>query len=105
MACRRVSLCLAKALRVSKVILETDNQNAAMELTKEDKDRSSHGPLIEDIKSILGSFDDFKVLEIRRTANEAAHLMVKEGCMNKVCNVSRRVPPSVIVNRLSLDLE
>ena len=93
-----------RELQVPKVAVELDCVGAVSKLTKEDKDRSIHGPLIEEIKSILSSFKDFSVKAIRRTANEVAHVLAKDSCVNKVCKVWRLVPPMIAVNRLNLDL-
>ena len=102
LACRR-ALCLAQEAGVMKVILETDSVEVASKLTREEQDRSFYGPLVDEIRSLLRGFGDFSVRPVRRTANEAAHRLAKEGCENKMCNTWFGDPPECIVNRLVLD--
>jgi hypothetical protein len=60
-------------MQVQRISLETDNVGAAVKLNKEGQDRSIHGPLVMEIKTLLGSFEAFSVHAVRRSANEAAH--------------------------------
>jgi hypothetical protein len=46
---------------IMKIVLETDSVGVAAKLTKEGHDRSFYSPLVVEIKSMLGSFDDFTV--------------------------------------------
>jgi hypothetical protein len=89
---------------IMKIVLETDSVGVAAKLTKEGQDRSFYGPLVAEIKSLLGSFDDFSVRAVRRSANEAAHRLATEGCESKVCKTWLGVPPACIANRLVLDV-
>jgi hypothetical protein len=41
---------------------------------------------------------------VRRSANEAAHLLAKLGCDNKVCNVWNGVAPIEILDQLVMDV-
>ena len=59
--------------------------------------------LVDEIRSLLRGFGDFSVRPVRRTANEAAHRLAKEGCENKMCNTWFGDPPECIVNSLVLD--
>ena len=76
----------------------------AAKLTKEDKDRSAYSMLVEEIKLLLGGFDDSSVRAVRRSANGAAHILAKEGCENKSCNVWKGNFPDCIVNSMELDM-
>jgi hypothetical protein len=67
-------------------------------------DRSVHGHIVEEIKSILRSFDDYAIRTVRRSANEAAHLLAKYSCENKCVKTWLGMVPDSIVTRLSLDL-
>jgi ribonuclease HI len=78
-ACSR-AMGLAKMLKLQQIVLETDNLAVASKLNMEAKDRSSHGPLAEEIKRELRGFDNHVVKWVRRTANGAAHILAKEGC-------------------------
>ena len=103
LACRR-ALHLAQEMGITKIVLETDSVEVASKLTREGQDRSFYGPLVAEIKCLLDGFGDFSVQAVRRTANEAAHRLAKEGCVNKVCNTWVGSPPEYIVNRLVLDV-
>jgi ribonuclease HI len=102
LACRR-GLMLAKEIQASKVILETDSTGVMAKLRKEEKDRSFHGPLVEEIKELLLGFSNSSVVAVRRTANGTAHDLAKVGCENKTCRVWLGDPPANIVNYLVLD--
>jgi hypothetical protein len=65
--------------------METDCAGAVAKLKAQEMDRSVHGPLVEEIKSLLGDFDDFLIRHVRRSSNAVAHFLAKEGCLNK-CN-------------------
>jgi ribonuclease HI len=57
MACKH-ALTLARTKGVGKVILETDCLGAVAKIRSCDIDRSVHGPLVEEIKSMLKVFAD-----------------------------------------------
>jgi ribonuclease HI len=103
LACRR-GLVLAQASQVRKLVLETDSTGVAAKLRRDDQDRSSYGALIEEIKFLLSGFEDASVRAVRRSANEAAHLLAKLGCENKVCNEWFEVPPMCVENQIVCDL-
>jgi len=101
-ACR-MGLHLAKDLQLANVILETDNIGVAAKLSRDDMDRSVHGPLVEEIKSLLRSFGVVSICAVRRSANVAAHLLAKDSCDKKTCNVWGSVAPVCVRNQLVLD--
>jgi ribonuclease HI len=103
LACRR-GMMLAKEIQASKVILETDSTGVMAKLRNEEKDRSFHGPLVEEIKELLLGFRNSSVVAVRRTANGTAHDLAKVGCENKTCRVWLGDPPANIVNSLDLDV-
>ncbi|KAM0862252.1 hypothetical protein ACQ4PT_045377 [Festuca glaucescens] len=84
LACRR-GVQLAQQMGVSKLVLKSDFLNAVTKLRSQDVDRSVHGPLVEEVKEMLGTFDDHAIKHIRRTGNEVAHRFAKDGCENKLC--------------------
>jgi hypothetical protein len=55
LACRRV-VELARDAGMSKLVLETDCARAVSKLKNSEMDRSIHGPLVEEIKKMLGDF-------------------------------------------------
>lgn len=56
-----------------EVVLETNSVGIAGKLGKEGQDRSLYGPLVEEIKTLLQSFDDFSVRSVGQSENEVAH--------------------------------
>jgi hypothetical protein len=59
---------------------------------------------VNEIRSTLGSLEDHSVRVVKRTANEAAHLVAKYCCHNKSCRTWLGVPPVFIVSRLDKDM-
>jgi ribonuclease HI len=86
LACRQ-AVRVAKEYDVRRLVLETDCVGAVNKLRARDLDRSVHGPLVEEIKTLLSEFDDVLICQVRRSGNEVAHRLAKEGCKNK-CNSS-----------------
>jgi hypothetical protein len=64
-ACR-AGIEMARRLQVQQVILETDNASVVAKLGCEAKDRSIHGPLVEEIKNELRMLVNYKVKWARR---------------------------------------
>jgi hypothetical protein len=62
-----------------------------------------HGPLVSEIKVLLQGFDESSVRAVRRSANEVARNMAKEGCVNKLCKVWSRIMPDCTVNCIVSD--
>jgi hypothetical protein len=102
-ACRQ-AMAIAKQLKLQRVVLETDSMAMVSKLTNEARDRSMHGPLVEEIKMKLAEFDDHVVKWAWRTANGATHILAKEGCGLEVCNVWFLVHPDCIGNALIQDM-
>jgi hypothetical protein len=72
-------------------------------LNSGDIDRPVHGRIVEDIKFRLQEFHDYKVRLVRRSANEVANYLAKEGCKNKLCATWMGVPPVSIAEILGTD--
>jgi ribonuclease HI len=102
LACR-AAVQLAKDRGVSKLMLESDCQAAVRKIATTELDRSVHGPLVEDIKALLGDFEEFTVSFVRRTGNGVAHVFAKLGCHNKCCNTWVDFPPGCVVDLLASD--
>jgi hypothetical protein len=79
LACRR-AVILAKEMGSVKLILESDCAGAMSKLRSGELDRSAQGPLVEDIKALLGEFEDVLITHVRRSCNEVAHRLAKAGC-------------------------
>jgi ribonuclease HI len=99
LACKR-GLVVAREAGVQRIILETDSVEVAAKLKGEGQDRSIYGPLVREIKSLFGNFEETLVRSVRRTANEAAHRMAKNGCDNKLCKVWLGDAPGCIQNMI-----
>ena len=58
---------LAKDVGALRIVLETDCAGAVGKLLSKEIDRSAHGPLVEDIKVLLGGFEASSVQHVRRS--------------------------------------
>jgi hypothetical protein len=83
------------------VCLESDCLGVVAKLRSGDIDRSLHGPLVEEIKTLLGGFVDHSIRHVRRTCNDVAHRLAKHSCRNKVCKVWFPDPPEFVVDLLA----
>jgi hypothetical protein len=52
-------------------------------------DRSVHGPLVEEIKALLREFDNILICQVRRSGNEVAHRLAKEGAKINVIHLGQ----------------
>ena len=71
-----------------KVHLEHESKEVVAMLNGSSKNLPSVGPLIDEVKEMLRTRQEYKVSWVKRTANDAAHILAKEGVsmeMNKVC--------------------
>ena len=74
LACRR-ALILVQELQVQKMILETDSQGAVSKIKNVQNDFLTNGQLIEEVKDLLRSFQEFRIAWVRRSANKVAHVL------------------------------
>jgi hypothetical protein len=95
-------LALEKNLR--RVVLEMDSSGVVAKLNRDEQDRPTHGPLVEEIKSLLRKFNGSLVRSVRRSANGSAHVLASYGCENKICNRWCGVAPNCIAHQLDMDL-
>jgi hypothetical protein len=79
-----------------KLELETDSVGAVAKLNNANLDRSIYGPLVEEIKILLQSFDEHVIKHVRREGNDAAHRIAKVSCVNKSCSNWFGVPLSTL---------
>jgi hypothetical protein len=54
---------------------------------------------------MLSKFEVSSINHVRRTSNEVAHRLAKDGCGNEVSNSWLGHPPAYVMNRLVLDTE
>jgi hypothetical protein len=71
---------LAKEVGCRQFELELDCANVVKKLKEDERDRSIHGPLIEELKLALRDFDQVKIIVVRRTANLVADKLANIGC-------------------------
>jgi hypothetical protein len=76
-SCRAVHL--AKEGGVRKLALETDCLGAVAKLTSKELNMSIHGPLVEDIKKMLGEFEACSINHVRRPGNVVSTSFSKRG--------------------------
>jgi ribonuclease HI len=103
LACKH-GVALAKEKGKSKVMLEMDCLGAAAKLKGKELDRSIQGPLVKEIKGLMGEFEDIRVTHIRRSCNGVAHSLAQLGCKNKFDAFWVECPSSCIGDLLNSDL-
>jgi ribonuclease HI len=101
-ACRR-AVQLAKEVGVSTLALESDCAGAVAKLKAQEVDRSVHGPLVKEIKALLGDFEVFSISHVRRSSNTVAHVLAREGCLNKCNSVWLDAEPDFVTDLLAQD--
>jgi hypothetical protein len=94
---------LAIEIGASKLVLKSDCIGVVLKVKNIEKDRSIHGPLVEEINVLLQGLDDHMIKHVRCLCNGAAHLLAKFSCDNKSCNRRNGVPPGFLVDMLSKD--
>jgi ribonuclease HI len=100
MACK-YALLLARTKGLGKVILESDCLGAVTKIRSCGVDRSIHGPLVEEIKSMLKDFVAHSVRHVRSNSNKVVHELARYGCENK-CNMYwGSDPPEFLVTVLA----
>jgi hypothetical protein len=95
LACRRAAM-LGIEVRARKLELETDSLGTVAKLSSANLDRSIYWPLVEEIKTLLQSFDEHVIKHVRREGNGAAHRVANESCVNKSCITWLGVPLSTL---------
>jgi ribonuclease HI len=95
LACK-MGVELARERGIVRVVLETDCLGAVAKLKGLELDRSMQGPLVEEIKALLGEFEDIRVTHVRRSCNGVAHVLAQLGCKDMVNDVWVDAPPSCI---------
>jgi ribonuclease HI len=103
LACQK-AIELAKSRQMHRVVFELDSASVVSKLQVEETDRSVHGILIEQIKCELRTGREFVVKWARRSANEVAHRLAKEGCELNSARIWLDVFPDCIKNALYSDV-
>ena len=100
LACRR-ALEVARDSNVLRVHVELDAKGVVHMLQAQGKELSVAGPLVEEIKMMLRSFEEFKVSWIHRSANIAAHKLAKVRVGDELCKFWLGVSPDFVLDVLS----
>ena len=103
LACRR-ALQLAADINATRVHLELDAQAVVNMLKHSARNLSANGPWIEEVKALLGSFVEYKISWVRRSANIAAHKLAKVGVGDELCKVWLGVPPDFVLSVIADDI-
>jgi hypothetical protein len=80
-----------------------DSVGAVAKIQRENRDRSIHGQMVEEIKVLLSGFEDKVIKAVRRSANGVAHEFAKIGCVNKCNRCWLEVPPLGISDSIVAD--
>lgn len=62
---------------IQRAHLELDSRALVVKINHPDRNLSAVGPWVQDIKTMLNSFDEFKVSWICRSGNMAAHKLAR----------------------------
>lgn len=65
---------------------------------------SVYGPLVEEVKDLLLTTEEFSVSWVRRSANGVAHLLAKESCGTELHKTWFHIPPVCIMDALNSKL-
>ena len=55
------------------------------------------GPIMEEVKRLMESREEWKIAWVQRNANRAAHLLASHAVANNLCRVWQFVPPDFIL--------
>ena len=66
-------------------------------LNNSSNDLSAMGPIIDEVKEMLRTRQEYKVSWVKRTANDAAHILAKEGISMEMNKVWLDGPPECIL--------
>ena len=70
---------MAVGPNIQREHLELDSRALVVKINHPHRNLSAIGPWVQDIKTSLSSFDEFKVTWIRRLGNMAAHKLARVG--------------------------
>lgn len=94
---RKRAVKLAIDLNLQKLHVEMDCMAVVRMLNDPGKNMSVAEQVIEEIKAMLRTRQEFNVTWVRRSANSAAHYLAREGVCNKVCREWLNYPPDCIL--------
>lgn len=65
--------------------METYAQVVVSKLSNQEEYLSAYEHVVQEIKTHLQTLDEFKVGWVHCSANSTAHVLGREGCINKLC--------------------
>ena len=92
---------LAVELNIPNLHVEMDYREIVRKLQSKEKDLSSLGPFVEEVKQLLATRESWRVTWARRSANKAAHLLAREEVANNFCKDWLQFPPDCILSVIS----
>lgn len=103
LACKHM-IQLAGELDVHKIHVELDSKAVVQMLLQQSKNLSAAGLWVEEIKSTLSEFSEFRVSWVKRSVNVAVHKLARVGAGDERCQVWREVAPDCILGVISDDI-
>ena len=100
LACRK-AVQLAIQRGIQKLHLETDSQGVARMIGEEGRNLSPVGQMIEEVKNMIRTREEFKLTWVRRSANGAAHILAKLGVNSRTSVFWDFDPPVCILSTVS----
>jgi ribonuclease HI len=98
----RAALSFAHEEHLDNLIVATDCLTVVKRVESKLKDRSSCGPIIEDIKNLMESFSSCSITHVSRCQNVAAHCLARSAeCLPS--SVWRGVPPECIRETICIE--
>ena len=98
LACKH-AVQLAHEINANSLHIEMDCKEIVSKLQSKERDLSTLGPIIGEVKQMLDSRERWKITWVRRTANSAAHLLAKESVLRHSCKVWLNEPPDCILQK------
>ena len=96
-ACQRAAI-LAAAQNIPRVYIESDCREIVGKIGSKEKDLSSLGPIVEEVKRIMEAREEWKIAWVRRDANRVAHVLAREAVSNNRCMEWPNMPPDFILH-------
>ncbi|CAI0415407.1 unnamed protein product [Linum tenue] len=94
---------LAHQHRLHNVIVETDSLETTTKLAEADCIQSEIGVICRNVRRLLGSTGETSWRHVRRTGNEAAHIMTHSDARVYVHSVWHDRPPIFLIDELAMD--
>ena len=100
LACRK-AVQMAVQRGAQKIHLEVDNKGVAAMINDKERNLSAAGAIIQEVKALLNTRQDYKVTWVRCSGNNAAHVLAREGLGLVSSKEWPVVPPDCILSVIS----